>query len=257
MDRFVTVIKPSATQRGVDDEKELQKQRQDVKYNPYQTRWQANKQKSEATSQKKKTQALVASLHEGGVRSSSSALTKHLLKTLSDERNPIAHSDIYSRTDHIVSAATGHQRGEGRCNQREYWDGRSKKLKEQLPEPTLGPEGNVLKNVCIYIDGYLSDTTDIEMKRIVTLAGGRTLHTASGATHILTSQQLSGSKTHKVLKTKSRIKVHVVRPEWVTDSVTAGRRLPERKYAIIKNTSIMHLPDMLEAKTSRNTASDS
>lgn len=66
--------------------------------------------------------------------------------------------------------ATGHQRGEGGSRHRgDYMETRSKKLAAQLPEK---PSEGVLRNVRVYIDGYLDNTTDIEMKRIVTLAGG-------------------------------------------------------------------------------------
>lgn len=60
---------------------------------------------------------------------------------------------------------------------------------------------------------------------------------AAGATHILTSQQLNGGKTHKILTKSARIKVHVIKPEWVTDSINAGKRLSERNYSVIKNTT--------------------
>ena len=121
----------------------------------------------------------------------------------------------------------------------------------------------------VYINGYLADTTDIEMKRIVTLAGGQILcatslfscvgspqlirlfrQTASGATHILTSQQLNGSKTHKLLTGKAKVKPHVVRPEWVTESIEAGKRLSERHYSVIKDTSVSSLVNLLSASGS-------
>jgi hypothetical protein len=60
-------------------------------------------------------------------------------------------------------------------------------------------------------------------------------HSAANATHIVTSQQLSGSKTHKLLTTNSKVKVQLVKPEWVTDSIEAGIRRPERGYSVIKN----------------------
>jgi hypothetical protein len=44
---------------------------------------------------------LLAPLLKDGEKPSSSALTKHLLSTLSDEANPITHSDIYSRTGRL------------------------------------------------------------------------------------------------------------------------------------------------------------
>ena len=38
--------------------------------------------------------------------------------------------------------------------------------------------------------------------------------------------------------------VHVVRPEWVTDSIAAGKRLPEREYEVVKNKSVAKITDM-------------
>lgn len=38
---------------------------------------------------------------------------------------------------------------------------------------------NVLRNVKAYIDGFLENTTDIEMKRIITEAGGEVLYVLS------------------------------------------------------------------------------
>lgn len=72
----------------------------------------------------------------------------------------------------MVSIASGHQRSERRSGVRtDYIEDRKKKLKEQHDE--LPPDVSVLSNVRVYINGYLSDTTDIEMKRIVTQAGGQ------------------------------------------------------------------------------------
>ena len=125
----------------------------------------------------------------------------------------------------------------------------------------------------MYIDGYLANSTDIEMKRTVTLAGGEALsahpshlslthcaeagyclyrYTASRATHILTSQQLSGSKTHKILTGRCRDIVHVVRPEWVTDSIAAGKRLPERAYAVLPTGSTRKITDEFGVGSSRD-----
>ncbi|KAF4604988.1 hypothetical protein EYR40_003771 [Pleurotus pulmonarius] len=176
-------------------------------------------------------------------------LNKLVLSTLSDKSNPVTHSDIYERTEHIVSAATGHQRGDGRANgpQKTYFEHRTKKLSEQkvAAAGNASSEPQVMRNVRVYINGYLSDTTDIEMKRIVVRAGGDVLLTPSGATHILTSQQLSGSKTHKLLTAKSRNHVHVVKPEWVTDSIKTGKKLKEMDYAVIKPTNTQTLTSML------------
>lgn len=145
-----------------------------------------------------------------------------------------------------MSATTGHQRGErrGHCDARQYFDDRNKKLAAQHKE---GPTTGVLRGVQVYISGYLSGTTDIEMKRVVALAGGSISLTPSGATHVLTSQQLSGSKTHKLLTSKRKNLVHVVKPEWVIDSVKAGKRLHESHYAVVLASSTRNLVDMIKA----------
>jgi hypothetical protein len=173
---------------------------------------------------------------------------------------------------------TGHQRSEGRRHhEKEYLEDRKKKLSDQrfqnartststergVTERLGGSRAQILDRVRVYIDGYLDNMTDIEMKRIVTSAGGRIMlvsplppfshrphccdrGTAAGATHILTSQQLSASKTHKILTTKSRHKVHVVKPEWVVDSLNAGKRRSERDYSVIKVAGDRSLLDMLQ-----------
>ncbi|KAI6035126.1 hypothetical protein F5J12DRAFT_917819 [Pisolithus orientalis] len=198
---------------------------------------------------KQRLARISAPLYSDGKKPSNLEVTKHLLRTLADESNPITHSNIYERSDTVVSATNGHQRGErrGHCGARQYFDDRNRKLAAQSKEePTTG----VLRGVRVYISGYLSGTTDIEMKHIVALAGGTTLLTPNGATHILTSQQLSGSKTHKLLTSKRRNLVHVVKPEWVTDSVKAGKRLHESRYAVVLTSSTRNLVDMMKASKS-------
>ncbi|KAJ7590856.1 hypothetical protein C8J56DRAFT_934059 [Mycena floridula] len=176
---------------------------------------------------------------------SSSAITKVLLKTLEDESNPITHSDRIERSGHhVTSISTGHQVSDGSGNRRLYLQHREGKLGVQRDADGAAEGPQVLRNVRVYIDGLLNNTTDIEMKRIVLCAGGRILPTASGATHILTSMQLSASKTHKILNAKLRNPVFVIKPEWVFDSIKAGKRLSERDYAVIKNTGSRDLMNM-------------
>ncbi|PIL37036.1 hypothetical protein GSI_00728 [Ganoderma sinense ZZ0214-1] len=245
MDKFVTVKKPTTARIcGGKQDATNKTGRQKFRYNPYGVS-RSNERKFEDWKDKKRTEKILAPLKkeaqaEAQPKPSASALTKHLLNTLKEESNPITHSNIYERSDFVCSAATGHQRGDGRGPRRSYLEVRRDKLSRQLPETST----EVLRNVRIYINGYLEGTTDIEMKRIVTIAGGQVMHTASGATHILTSQQLSGAKIHKFLTAKSKGLVHVVRPEWVTDSIKAGRRLSEREYAIIRDMSTCKITDM-------------
>ncbi|KAJ3488691.1 hypothetical protein NLI96_g2664 [Meripilus lineatus] len=240
MEKYLNVTK-TPTQPSQGGRVDKGKQRQDHKYNPYDVR-SRDKQQS-VKKEESKTAKFLAPLLKKNPNPSSTALRKHLLSTLSDEANPITHSDIPQRADYVTSAASGHQRGEGRGSsaQQSYNDFRSKKLHDQMPEQSSN----------LYINGYLRNSTDIEMKRIVSQAGGSVLYTASGATHILTSQQLSGTKTHKLLTSKGRTKPHVVRPEWVTDSINAGKRLPERTYSVITNNTTKDLTAMMVAGSSR------
>lgn len=75
---------------------------------------------------------------------------------------------------HVVSLASGHQRSERRSAAKtEYVEDRAKKIVEQ--RAATSPSARILNNVRVYINGYLKDTTDIEMKRVVHDAGGQIL----------------------------------------------------------------------------------
>ena len=72
-----------------------------------------------------------------------------------------------------MSLATGHQVGDYPRDTRKYLEVRREKLQDQA---RAAPKQNsVLSGTRIYINGYLRGTTDIEMKRIVTGAGGQML----------------------------------------------------------------------------------
>lgn len=56
------------------------------------------------------------------------------INTLGKDTNPITNSDLYSRTDHFVSASTGHQqsnRGGGSGGAATYWEVRMAKTADQ------------------------------------------------------------------------------------------------------------------------------
>ncbi|KAK2466321.1 hypothetical protein APHAL10511_001963 [Amanita phalloides] len=164
------------------------------------------------------------------IKDSTAAATKFLLRTLSDTSNPITHSDTADRADKVVSTATGHQVAEERVNRCLYLRDREKKLAKQMP----CKNNLTMQHARIYIDGYLEDTTDIEIKRLITVAGGQVLQTQSGCTHIVTSRCLSASKTQTMLAGRCVNKIHVVKPQWVIDSVSTGRRQSEYRYSITK-----------------------
>ena len=66
-----------------------------------------------------------------------------------------------------------------------------------------------------------------------------TMHrqSVSNATHIVSSQPLNGTKTQNLLKSSSRTKRYVVKPEWVVDSISAGRRLQEERYKLTRGVA--------------------
>ncbi|KAF9534182.1 BRCT domain-containing protein [Crepidotus variabilis] len=166
-----------------------------------------------------------------------------LLKTLSNPKNPITHSDIADRTQHYVAFSRGHQEAEERIDHTKYMAHREAKLKVQRDNIKSSESSNnqVLSGVKAYINGYLESTTDIEMKRVVTEGGGQIIgYPSSQCTHIITSRCLSGSKTHKMLTMKPS-KVKVVKPDWVFDSLAKGKRQPERSYSLLRSRSTSDL----------------
>ncbi|KDQ20497.1 hypothetical protein BOTBODRAFT_101012, partial [Botryobasidium botryosum FD-172 SS1] len=86
----------------------------------------------------------------------------------------------------------------------------------------------------IHVNGYTDGTTELEVKRLVAIHGGSVARTASGATHILASHGLNGSKTHKYLG-KAKNTTHIVKPEWLLESIKAGKRLKEYNYSIVSS----------------------
>lgn len=64
---------------------------------------------------------------------------------------------------------------DGCAGQRTYLQDRERRRVIQRAVPECRGEAQVLKNVRIYINGFLEDTTDIEMKAIVVRAGGQIL----------------------------------------------------------------------------------
>ncbi|KZT53289.1 hypothetical protein CALCODRAFT_440282 [Calocera cornea HHB12733] len=159
-------------------------------------------------------------------------LRDHILNSLTSEKNPITHSSAYQRCEPTSSVATGHQRAEGRRSQL-YFKSRNSKLRDQAQE--RGKENDVFKGCVVYVNGFMKGTTDLEVKRIVGIGGGRCRYVAGGdTTHIITSMPLSASKTQKHLDSNGR-KVHIVTPEWIMDSVRLEKRQPEWKYNIVES----------------------
>jgi hypothetical protein len=55
-------------------------------------------------------------------------------------------------------------------------------------------------------------------------------------THLVTLNGLAGSKEQKRIGGTKFAKSKLVRPEWIIDSIEAGKRQPEARYAVDRNT---------------------
>lgn len=132
-------------------------------------------------------------------------------------------------SDYVSSCCTGHEKNE-KNRISSYFETRRNKLSEQETSKREGTStSDIFKNVRVYL-GFCDSDTDMEMRRIISLAGGTSTYAEASATHIVTSQWLSGKKTHKFMTTSKRIKVHVVSPDWIHDSIEKGKRQSEWKY---------------------------
>ncbi|EJD53692.1 hypothetical protein AURDEDRAFT_156935 [Auricularia subglabra TFB-10046 SS5] len=153
--------------------------------------------------------------------------TIQLLATLARPENPIAHSDLSKRTDHIAApSARGHEvRDHGSAARASQWKPRldANRL-AQVPAPDADK---------VFVKAFIADTADVETRKKIQDGGGLVLNYAAGATHIVSAfPWISGSKAQKQAKKKPSSNVHVVTPAWVMDSFEAGRRKPERDYAV-------------------------
>ncbi|KAF0762131.1 hypothetical protein AaE_003348 [Aphanomyces astaci] len=66
-------------------------------------------------------------------------------------------------------------------------------------------------------------------------AGTSIMHRKTRVTHVIATN-LSGSKTEAVLKAGGR--VHCVHPQWILDSIEKGKRQPEAKYVVCKDSTV-------------------
>ncbi|KAG8680303.1 hypothetical protein FRC08_016399 [Ceratobasidium sp. 394] len=149
---------------------------------------------------------------------SSRKLTHAILSTLKDPENPITHSKSYYKTEHIVACSSGHQVNDEGGRSSAYIKARNERLESQALERVEDTSITVFKGLVVYINGYCRGTTDTELKRLVVSGGGQISHTNhGGVTHIVTSMQLSASKTQRYKNTKARTLTHVVAPDWIKD----------------------------------------
>ncbi|KAJ8253478.1 hypothetical protein GJAV_G00213390 [Gymnothorax javanicus] len=97
--------------------------------------------------------------------------------------------------------------------------------REKLKE---GASSEIFRGVAIYVNGYTDPPAD-ELRRLMMLHGGQfhVYYSRSKTTHIIATN-LPNSKIQELRSER------VVRPEWITDSVKAGRLLPCLQYQLYR-----------------------
>ncbi|KAE8272256.1 hypothetical protein A4X09_0g29 [Tilletia walkeri] len=160
-------------------------------------------------------------------------------KGMKSESNPITNSRMAEQTQHYVSSATGHQvadRAVASFPIAAWRDQRQSKLREQAVEKS----SDIFKGVTAYLNGYQGeDQVNLDITRKIQENGGKVnyLYSKTQCTHIISSRALSGKKNQEwlVQKKKSATIAKLVRPDWVYDSIAAGKRLAESKYPVFSD----------------------
>ncbi|KAJ2781773.1 deoxycytidyl transferase [Coemansia interrupta] len=109
---------------------------------------------------------------------------------------------------------------------RGYFAQRKRKLALQAEQLSADGSSMMFSGVVFHINGY-TQPSHYELKRLLVERGARFLHylAKSEVTHIVASRLT-------LAKEKALRAYRVVRPEWVVDSVRAGRRLAWQAYAL-------------------------
>ena len=121
-----------------------------------------------------------------------------------------------------------HRGGEG-----EMWDGweymraKKRKLREQFAEIDQEQTSDIFAGVTVYVNGWTQPSAD-ELKRLIHAHGGSYEYNPYGDSCI----------THTIATNLPHAKIRnlkgecVCTPEWIVDSVAAGRRLPVESYLL-------------------------
>ncbi|XP_075056261.1 DNA repair protein REV1 isoform X2 [Mixophyes fleayi] len=118
-----------------------------------------------------------------------------------------------------------------------YMSAKVQKLDDQfrsdapLQQQKDGTASNIFNGVSIYVNGYTDPTAD-QLRHLMMLHGGQyhVYYSRSKTTHIITTN-LPNSKIKELKDEK------VVRPEWITDSIKAGRLLSYVPYQLYTKQS--------------------
>ncbi|KAL2081111.1 hypothetical protein ACEWY4_022964 [Coilia grayii] len=101
-----------------------------------------------------------------------------------------------------------------------------------------GHSSSIFTGVAIYVNGYTDPSAD-ELRRLMMLHGGQfhVYYSRSKTTHIIATN-LPNSKINELRGEK------VVRPEWITDSIKAGRQLSYLQYQLYAKQKGLSFPSV-------------
>uniref|UniRef100_A0A1A8JYG9 DNA repair protein REV1 n=1 Tax=Nothobranchius kuhntae TaxID=321403 RepID=A0A1A8JYG9_NOTKU len=112
-----------------------------------------------------------------------------------------------------------------------------------------GTCSSIFSGVSIYVNGYTDPSAD-ELRKLMMLHGGQfhLYYSRSNTTHIIASN-LPNSKIQELKGEK------VIRPQWITDSVMAGRLLPYFQYQLYTKQKSTLFPGVILHRSSTATGS--
>ncbi|KAM4561114.1 DNA repair protein REV1 isoform 2-T2 [Fundulus diaphanus] len=118
------------------------------------------------------------------------------------------------------------------------------KLNATREKQKEGSSSSIFSGVAIYVNGYTDPSAD-ELRRLMMLHGGQfhVYYSRSKTTHVIASN-LPNCKIQELRGEK------VIRPEWITESIQAGRLLPYLKYQLYAKQKNTLFPGVILRHTS-------
>eukprot|EP00128_Syssomonas_multiformis_P019106 Colp12_sorted_trinity150504_noHs@14071 len=114
-----------------------------------------------------------------------------------------------------------------------YWDARKAKLKKQQDDPEQ--TSKIFEGCTVYFNGFMGELSQLHLGKMVLSNGGNvTPHLQLRTVTHMVCTRLSGKKIDESLK-KGKSSLRIVKPDWLIDSIKAGRRLKESEYLVVQN----------------------
>ncbi|KRZ74187.1 DNA repair protein REV1 [Trichinella papuae] len=110
----------------------------------------------------------------------------------------------------------------------DYMSSKKEKLAKQFEESDFQsePKKNIFAGISVYVNGYTDPPAD-QLKRLILQYGGKyDLYNSMKITHVIASV-LPHVKIKKLVGSEK-----IMKPNWILDSIAAGRLLPENDYRL-------------------------